>query len=141
MALPASGPLSLGDIATEMGVSLSNVSLTTQSTTGINQNSPSKPNGVAPHFISEFYGYDQSASSLTEFTVDETFYESAEGACSEGSETSTWYHDGGDPYPVAGDNVYTDSGGTTSPEDGFYWMDVPSSFEIGGGQVQEVIEC
>ena len=61
MALTASGQLSLGDIATEMGVSLSNVSLTTQSTTDINTNSESKPDGSTPHAISEFYGYDHSA--------------------------------------------------------------------------------
>jgi hypothetical protein len=62
MALTASGQLSLGDIATEMGVSLTNVSLTTQSTTGINTNSESKPDGSTPHAISEFYSYDHSAS-------------------------------------------------------------------------------
>lgn len=65
MALTASGQLSLGDIATEMGVSLSNVSLTTQSTTGINTNSESKPDGSTPHSISEFYSYDHSATSYT----------------------------------------------------------------------------
>jgi hypothetical protein len=69
MALTASGQLSLGDIATEMGVSLSNVSLTTQSTTGINTNSESKPDGSTPHAISEFYSYDHSASPpLTAFS-------------------------------------------------------------------------
>jgi len=142
MALTASGQLSLGDIATEMGVSLSNVSLTTQSTTGINTNSTSKPDGSTPHAVSEFYSYDHSASPpLTAFVVDETLYESGEGACAEGSETTTWYHDGEGEYPTAGDNVYTDSGGTTNPEDGFYWMGEPSSFELGGGVVQEVTPC
>jgi hypothetical protein len=65
MALTASGQLSLGDIATEMGVSLSNVSLTTQSTTDINTNSESKPDGSTPHAVSEFYSYDHSATSYT----------------------------------------------------------------------------
>ena len=140
--LTGSGQLSLGDIATEMEVSLSNVSLTTQSTTGINQNSPSKPNGLVPHAISEFYSYNQSASPpLTAFAVDETPYESGEGACESGRETTTWYHDGGGTYPTAGDTVYTDSGGNENPEDGIYWMDEPSSIDISGGSVNEVIPC
>ena len=142
MAITASGQLSLGDIATEMGVSLSNVSLTTQSTTGINTNSTSKPDGSTPHAVSEFYSYDHSASPpLTAFNVDETLYESGEGACAEGGATTAWYHDGDGEYPTTGDTVYTDSGGETNPEDGIYWMNEPSSFEMGGGIVQEVTPC
>ena len=142
MALTTSGQLSLGDIATEMGVSLSNVSLTTQSTTDINTNSTSKPDGSTPHSLSEFYSYDHSASpSLTAFAVDNTPFEGAVSACESGGIRVEWYHDGGGTYPTDGDNVYTDSGGTTNPEDGIYWMDEPSSFEIGGGVVQEVTPC
>lgn len=74
MALPASGQISLGDIATEKGGSLDNVSLTTESTTGINTNSPSFPDGATPHAISEFYSYDHSAGgvSYTTLTIDGT---------------------------------------------------------------------
>ena len=74
MALQSSGQISLGDIATEMGVSLSNVSLGTQSTTNVNQNSTSKPDGSQPHSISEFYGYDHNAggsSELVAFSISE----------------------------------------------------------------------
>ena len=63
MALTASGQLSLGDIATEMGASLADVSLTTQSTTGINEASPLFPDLEKPHAISEFYGYDHNYSA------------------------------------------------------------------------------
>ena len=142
MALTASGQLSLGDIATEMGVSLSNVSLTTQSTTNINTNSESKPDGSTPHAVSEFYSYDHSASpALTSFTVDENPHGDGEEACAIGYDNNTWYHNGEGTYPTTGDEVYSDSGGETSPEDGFYWMDEPSSFEIDGGVVQEVTPC
>jgi len=74
MTLPASGQLSLGDIATEKSGSLSNVSLTTESTTDINTNSPSFPDGIAPYAISEFYSYDHSAGgiSYTTLTIDGT---------------------------------------------------------------------
>lgn len=76
MALTASGQLSLGDIATEMGASLADVSLTTQSTTDINTSSPSYPDGATPHAISEFYSYDHSAVgvSYTTLSIDGTNY-------------------------------------------------------------------
>ena len=142
MALQDGGQISLGDIATEMGVSLSNVSLTTQSTTDINTSSPSYPDGATPHAVSEFYSYDHSASpSLTAFNVDENPYGDSEEACASGRISAEWYHDGGGTYPTTGDTVYTDSGGTTTPEDGFYWMDEPSSFDISGGSVNEVTPC
>jgi len=142
MALTASGQLSLGDIATEMGVSPSNVSLTIQSTTGINTNSESKPDGSTPHAVSEFYSYDHSASpSLTAFNVDANPYEDGESACASGRTGAEWYHDGVGTYPTTGDTVYTDSGGSTNPSDGFYWMDEPSSFDVSSGIVGEVVPC
>ena len=148
MALTASGQLSLSDIATEMSVSLSNVSLTTQSTTGINSNSPSKPDGSTPHAVSEFYSYDHSASpALTAFTVDENLYGDSEEACSSrGRGLVTWYHDGGlQTYPNTGDTVYTDSDGTTIPPDGFYWIETPlsvgTSFDVSSGIVGAKIPC
>ena len=142
MALTASGQLSLGDIATEMGVSLSNVSLTTQSTTGINTNSTSKPNGSIPHAISEFYSYNHSASPpLTSFPSDETRYGASEEACPSGQATIEWYHNGAGTYPTVGDTVYVDPSGTASPIDGVYWMDEPSSYSLSSGVVGEVVPC
>ena len=142
MALTASGQLSLGDIANEMGVSPSNVSLTTQSTEGVNQNSTSKPDGSTPHAISEFYSYDHSASPpLTAFNVDANAYGDGQSACASGRVGAEWYHDGEDTYPTTGDTVYTDSGGTTNPEDGFYWMDTPAAFDVSEGIVGEVVPC
>ena len=142
MALTASGQLSLGDISIEMGVSPSNVSLTTQSTTGINTNSTSKPDGSTPHAISEFYSYDHSASPpLTAFNVDENAYGSGEEACAVGTVSTEWFHDGEGEYPTTGDTVYTDSDGTTNPSDGFYWMDAPASFDVSSGVVGEVVPC
>lgn len=138
MALPDSGPLSLGDIAEEMNVSLSNVSLSTQSTTGINQNSPSKPDGEAPYAISEFYGYNQSA--LPSFNVDETPYGAPEEACT-GSVNVEWYHDGEGEYPTTGDTVYTDSGGTTNPDEGYYYMENGTWILIESGVVVGTGEC
>jgi len=142
MALTASGQISLGDIAIEMGVSPSNVSLTTQSTTGINTNSTSKPDGSTPHAISEFYSYDHSASPpLRAFNVDENTYGDPGSACASGTSNAEWYHDGEGEYPTDGDTVYTDSGGTTNPEDGIYWMDNNSIINISSGVVIQSANC
>lgn len=48
MALPGSGVLSLGDIATEQAISLSNISLTSMSAAA---------DKSTPDAVSEFYGY------------------------------------------------------------------------------------
>lgn len=63
MPIVGTGQVSLGDIANEMGVALSNITLGNLSTSGINTASPSYPDGAQPHQISEFYGYDHNASS------------------------------------------------------------------------------
>jgi len=142
MALTASGQLSLGDISIEMGVSPSNVSLTTQSTTGINTNSTSYPDGSTPHAISEFYGYDHSAAAaLTAFNVDANTWGDPAEACMFGTDNSIWYHDGAGAYPTTGDTVYTDSGGGANPSDGYYWMDNNSVIEITTGVVTGEGNC
>ena len=92
MALTESGQLSLGDISIEMGVSPSNVSLTTQSTTDINTNSESKPDGSTPHAVSEFYSYDHSASPpLTAFTALNSDGSTRDESNLNGSPTVMWF--------------------------------------------------
>lgn len=63
MALGSNGPLSISNICNEKGISSTNASLYSLSTTNITAASPSKPNGTAPHSISEFYSYNHSATS------------------------------------------------------------------------------
>jgi hypothetical protein len=61
MALPSSGPISLGDIRTELGSLLNNFSLEGAENGdygAINQNSADKPTGSAPYAVSEWYGYN-----------------------------------------------------------------------------------
>jgi hypothetical protein len=53
MALPGSGELSLGDIAGELGVGLSNVSLRSMSSTA---------GKSTPDAVSEFYGYSAAVT-------------------------------------------------------------------------------
>lgn len=62
MTLPSSGTIGLQQIGAEKGISAP-FGLVAMSTTNINQASASKPDGVAPHKISEFYGYNQNATA------------------------------------------------------------------------------
>lgn len=74
MTLPTSGPLSFSAINTELGrLSTAQMSLQTAETGGyvaINQASPSKPNGAAPYAVSEWYGYNQNASSAGTLSLE-----------------------------------------------------------------------
>ena len=69
MALPGSGQISLGDIAGELGVSLSNVSLRSMSSTA---------GFSTPDSVGEFYGYNQSPALsnlyVTENNASNTSY-------------------------------------------------------------------
>ena len=64
MTLQASGAISLSDINVELGRSsgaVINLSVAAEGGyAAINQNSPSKPDGTAPHALSEWYGYDHN---------------------------------------------------------------------------------
>lgn len=63
MPINSSGPISVGNICNQKGIPLNSTSLTTLSTTNINNYSPAKPNGIAPHSLSEFYSYDHAATA------------------------------------------------------------------------------
>jgi hypothetical protein len=139
MALQSSGQISLSNIASEKGVSLSNVSLNTLSTTSINQNSAVYPNGTQPHGISEFYGYDHNASppaSLSPITVSGPF-ESPAFACSAGSEfPSEQYYYSNPPNFVnpafgVGSTLFTDDAGNNPVEGNKVWY----SFDDGTAYV------
>lgn len=93
MALPGSGPLSLGDINVELGRSrTSTISLDAAengSYGAINQNSTSRPSSSNPARVSEWYGYNHSAAScppygtyLSQYCSGCTlYYRYANGSC------------------------------------------------------------
>lgn len=60
MALQTSGQISISDITGEIPTLIGNVSLYTLSTGNINIQSPLRPDGSAPHAMSEFFGYDHN---------------------------------------------------------------------------------
>ncbi len=68
MTLPSSGPLSFSAVNTELGRSSTDLISLEDAETGvyiaINQNSTSRPNGLSPYSMSEWYGYDQNATGV-----------------------------------------------------------------------------
>ena len=119
MALPDSGnPISIDQIRTEM--SNDNGSLRTLSTTDVNASSTSKPDGSAPHSLSEFYSYDHSASAgLTEESLNGP-WGGPEEACGNPGDT-VFYHDGGGSPYDNGVTYYTEDDDTGPTADsGFY---------------------
>lgn len=98
MALPSSGPISGSQIANELSVAATNISL------GGMADSASFS---APDAYSDFYGY----ANLTSYTGS-AFQVSNKFICTQ-TLNVTYYHDGGGIIPTVGDTIYTNSGGTT----------------------------
>lgn len=119
-----SGQLSLGDIATEKGESLANISLATLSTNNINTQSPYYPDGAQPHSVSEFYGYDHNAGPsgpILHYYELAGDFPGAEFACSDGpySMPQPYYLD--DVQPDLGVHAYSDEAGNEQIMDGWYF--------------------
>ena len=133
MGLPSSGQISINDIATEFGVTLSNVAL--NATLGTYA---SKSSG-ATTAMSDFYGL----SNLTAFTYNSEGQE--RNACRLESIEDTAYHDGSGTYPAVNDSVYSNSSGTTALSDANYKIDNGSlngaNMETSSGAVQSITNC
>ena len=113
MALPASGPISSSQVATEFSVSQTSISLSNLGT----KLSSAITAGQPVELASDFYG--QSAGvNVTSFTTSE-LQSSGNSACSIEEPENTLYHDGGAGEPTVGDTVYTDDPGTTTLGTGF----------------------
>ena len=107
MALPASGPISGSQIATELGIT--GVAATNLSLGGmISSSSLSNTN---PDEYSEFYGY--SNVTLTAFTSSAS-QGGSKFICNQSLNTSYWHNGSGVAYPGVGDTIYTNSGGTAT---------------------------
>ena len=78
MALTSSGEINMSEIRTELGASgqitLKEASDGTVATINTNNDSDDRPDGNAPHAMSEFYSYDHDAAGATSFGTwsDET---------------------------------------------------------------------
>ena len=131
MALPSSGPLSMSAIAAEFDQGFSNLSLYTFGST---LPTPTVTSNI--ELANDFYG--QSASSCTSFTSTSV---TSKEAC-ELEPEDTLYHNGSGIYPVAGDNVFTDSSCSEAIGGGSYKMANNKVMVIGeGGEVTSVFDC
>lgn len=152
MAVPSSGTLSLRGIRRELednnynsgnsytNISLKNCSDGTVDTINTANASADRPDGSAPHAMSEFYSYDHDLTNLTSFSVGQQAGSDSE-ACL-GTATNTYYHDGTGTYPAVNDTVYSNSGGTQQPADGFYKVIAANqSMQLQSGVVQTLVSC
>jgi len=75
MVLPSSGQIALSQINVEFGRSSTATIGMQEAETGvygaINQNSTNRPNGIAPHSMDEWYGYNHTAAAATGGIVTE----------------------------------------------------------------------
>ena len=123
MAVPSSGALSLLGIKRELSnnnysasnshsnISLKECSDGTVATINTGNASSDRPDGNAPHSMSEFYAYDHDLTTLTSFIGGQD--ENPTAACSIEEFGTTFKHDGSGDYPSANDTVYQSNGTTT----------------------------
>lgn len=95
MALPSSGEISLSDVNTELGrTSTAEIAMQTAEQgdyVAINSSSTNKPDGTSPFALSEWYGYDHSASSSA--SNGDSFY--TFGDSSTDTDRDVYEHSGG----------------------------------------------
>tara|TARA_B110000091_G_scaffold36303_2_gene38887 strand:- start:11826 stop:12281 length:456 start_codon:yes stop_codon:yes gene_type:complete len=101
--------------------------------------------------------YEEDKDELNDFrnykfrnnTVTLTSFSSSAGSnsqssvCQYGSINQTYYHDGSNATPVVGDNVYSDSAGTTGLARNHYKVNALGSYHIqtGGSTVDSTAPC
>jgi len=145
MAINSSGTIKMSDINTELGrtsttsnTSLKDCSNGTNGTINTANASSDRPDGSAPHAMSEWYSYNHSATSLTSFTA---FYGETQNDACNSSEAQTFYHDGTGTTPTNGDEVYTNSSGTSEATDGYYKTTVSGGVVVNDGQAGLAFVC
>jgi hypothetical protein len=127
MALPSSGPISIGAIYTELTGSAPETLvrqwwLFNDSYATLNLNSPTQPSASAPFSLGSFHGYDQNAGpGLKLFFRSPQESGNPDGTCFTQCDIPQ-YHNGAGTLPTVGDIVYNDSGGTDPLQSGGnYW--------------------
>ena len=151
MALQSNGQISLSNIASEMNLIASNLSLTGLSThSTLNNASANKPNEVAPHVMTEFYSYDHSASSAPVLkrimaSVPTSKYRSTEDGCNYVLGQEYW-HNGDSSIAMVGDTIFTDQTGKTTIGSGLIGQSSEevtqvSAYITGSGIVEALYLC
>ena len=134
MPLPASGPISMSQVAAEFDSEAgANFSLSASAA--------NLPTPVASNIFlaASFYGQ----SLITSFNYNRNSQEEYEDACALESTDDVAYHNGSAAYPVADDSVFRNSTGTTAVANGTYKMANNKAMTITGGSgvVSEINDC
>ena len=134
MPLPASGPISMSQVAAEFDSEAgANFSLSASAA--------NLPTPVASNIFlaASFYGQ----SLITSFNYNRNSQEEYEDACALESTDDVAYHNGSAAYPVADDSVFRNSTGTTAIANGTYKMANNKAMTITGGSgvVSEINDC
>ena len=132
MPLPASGPISMSQVAAEFDSEAgANFSLSASAA--------NLPTPVASNIFlaASFYGQ----SLITSFNYNRNSQEEYEDACALESTDDVAYHNGSAAYPVADDSVFRNSTGTTAVANGTYKMANNKAMTVTSGVVEEINDC
>ena len=129
MAVPSSGILRLASIRNELennvyevtytanATSLTSASTGTYGTINTANSSSDRPDGSTPHAMSEFYSYNHDEVTYVGLNTYSTSVPKPVFACGATTDT-TWYFP--DTTPAVNDQVYTNSGLSSTPSAGNY---------------------
>jgi hypothetical protein len=119
----------LGRTSTTTNTSLAQCSDGTNGTINTANATADRPNTTAPHSMSEFYSYNHTLSSVTEFYAA---YNSRSNPCGAEMESS-YYHDGSGTLPTTEDTIFADSDGSEAGGDGYYLTSSSGGVQVGKG--------
>ena len=111
----------------------------------LNLNSSEYPTNINPDRMSEFHGYNHTASAaLYSYSSSPVQSKSPCGYNNSGV-TNTYYHSGSSALPASGNTAYSNSGGTTTLEPGNYKIFLADSYyamNVGNsGYINSVTSC
>jgi hypothetical protein len=140
--VPNTETFSFTDVNTEMGTDGENLDdlielFASANSLGFNSSYEGTKNSLL-----NFRDYDHNVTTLTSFYISTTATVTGASACGATLVTEHW-HDGSNAYAFTGDNVYTDSGGTTLYSGTTRWRNQSggSPIQIISGEVTGIHLC
>jgi len=144
MTLTSSGEINMSEIRTELDdsgqITLKEASDGTVATINTLNASSDRPDGSAPHAMTEFYSYDHDAAPCTSFTYSNGVMKIIM-LCGWSWTTNTGYHNGSSSLPVSGDNVYTNSGCSSVITNNRYRISSLTYMQVSMGAVSSIGSC
>jgi len=138
MGVPNTNTFSLQDVVNEFTESIDDLvhCFSVASSAGFNSTYEGNKDSLY-----NFRDYELPAS-LTSFSSS-AGSNSQSSVCQYGSINQTYYHDGSNATPVVGDNVYSDSAGTTGLARNWYKLNALGSYHIqtGGSTIDSTAPC